>query len=385
MQLQNLLKLILIVLLFYHQSELYPQGVAVGTRFDLTTKLNLNSSSGQFAQLFKPDYYLTPQNGQYTLVFHLHSASWAAEDQVYRSNTNAILFNIHLGALSSPYQNYFTNQSKYSTIIDTINSVLQSNQIIQNPQIKKLIMTSFSAGYAGVREILKVNSYYNQIDALNLADGLHASSHMPSMITQMLDFVRFAENARNKQKIMLLTHSSIPTSGYQSTTQTANYLINEIGTVRITFSANDEIGTQYSRADTGYFHLKGYLGDTANDHLKHLYGMHLMLEYAVNLLDTMALEINTKSIQRKSFILYPNYPNPFNSTTTFNYYLPKNDYVTINIYNSLGQQIGDYFNEMQIAGSHKFTIYAHNLSSGLYFYKIGTPSDSQIGKMLVLK
>lgn len=211
------------------------------------------------------------------LVFHLHSASWAAEDEVYRSNTNAILFNIHLGAFSSPYQNYFVDQSKCLTIIDSVNSVLQSNQVIQNPQINKLIMTSFSAGYAGVREIFKVNSFYNQIDVLNLADGLHASDYIPSIVTQMQDFVRFAEDASNNQKIFLLTISSITTSGYQSTTQTVNYLINELGISRVSYSANDEIGAQYSRADTGYFHLKGYLGNTASDHLNHLYAMHLML------------------------------------------------------------------------------------------------------------
>ncbi|MCK5033457.1 MAG: hypothetical protein KAS18_07480, partial [Calditrichia bacterium] len=187
-----IIKIILILNLSFLSSELYSQGVAIGTRIDLTSKLALNSGNGQFAQLFISDYYAAPADGKYLFVFHLHSASWAAEDQVYRSNTNAILFNIHLGGFSSSYQNYFVDQSKFATIIDTVNSILQANQIIQNPQISELIMTSFSAGYAGVREIFKTATYYNQIDVLNLADGLHSSSYMPSMITQMQDFVRFA-------------------------------------------------------------------------------------------------------------------------------------------------------------------------------------------------
>ena len=87
-------KLAQISLLIFFRIDMFSQGVAVGTRIDLTSNLGLNSSTGQFAQLFVPDYYAASANGQYMLVLHLHSASWAAEDQVYRSNTNAILFNI---------------------------------------------------------------------------------------------------------------------------------------------------------------------------------------------------------------------------------------------------------------------------------------------------
>ena len=85
---------IFLIILIHYDS--FSQGVGVGARIDLTSKLALNTASGQFAQLFIPDYYSAPADGRYMLVFHSHSASWAAEDEVYRSNTNAILFNIHL-------------------------------------------------------------------------------------------------------------------------------------------------------------------------------------------------------------------------------------------------------------------------------------------------
>ena len=87
----------------------YTQGIAIGTRIDLTGALQLSSATGQFAQLFVPDYYIPPTNGKIKVVFHLHSASWAAEDQVYKSETNAVLFNIHLGGFSSSYQVNFSS------------------------------------------------------------------------------------------------------------------------------------------------------------------------------------------------------------------------------------------------------------------------------------
>lgn len=283
------MKFIKLILLFILSTSFnYSQGVGVGQRFDLTGKLNL--ASGQFAQLFVPDYFVPdyfvpPVDGKFLLVFHLHSASWAAEDQVYKSQSNAVLFNIHLGSLSSPYQNYFSDPNKFSAILDTVLSVLGNNSIIQTPQIKYLVITSFSAGYAGLREILKTQSYYDIINAINLADGLHCSSDPETAAIQMQDFLRFAIDARDEEKIILLTHSSITTSGYQSTTQTANYLINGTGAQVTNISEVDEIGTMYAKCDTGFFQIRRYYGQTAEDHLKHLYAMQIMLRTAVNILD----------------------------------------------------------------------------------------------------
>jgi len=254
------------------------QGIGSGQRFELTASLGL--ASGQFAQVFIPDYYHASVDDKFTLVFHLHAASWVAEDAVYKSRANAILFNIHLGALSSPYQAHFQDVTRFPYILETILSVLKSNNILPNPQLDTLIITSFSAGYAGVREILKVQQYYDSIDALILADGLHCSSDPAAKEEQMMDFLRYARDARDRKKIMRLTHSSIVTSGYESTTATADYLTNGIGAARQLVSTIDEIGLQTSACDTGNFHLRGYAGDTADDHMKHLYAMYRMLAQA---------------------------------------------------------------------------------------------------------
>ena len=256
---------------------------AAEIRIDFTSKLGLSSGS-QFAQLFVPDYYAPPADGKFVLVFHFHSATWAAEAEITKSGVNAALFNIHLGPLSSPYKNYFQDQTKFKKILDEILDILQSRKIIQNPAIETLVLTSFSAGYASVREILKVPEYYQHIDALNLADGLHCNSDHETMEQQMQDFVRFAKDARDGKKIMLITHSRIQTSGYESTTETADYLIQKIGATKTPASVQDEIGLQTSACDTGHFYLRGYTGETAEDHLKHLYAMHLMLTQAMSIL-----------------------------------------------------------------------------------------------------
>ncbi|MFQ6606664.1 MAG: T9SS type A sorting domain-containing protein [Fidelibacterota bacterium] len=371
-------------------SQTYAQGVAVGTRIDLTNKLQLNQgTTGQFAQLFIPDYFVPDSSGQFTLVFHLHSASWAAEDEVYRSATNAILFNIHLGGLSSPYQNYFSDATRYSAILDTVVSLLQEQNILPGATLGRVIMTSFSAGYAGVREILKTAAYYNQISALTLADGLHSSSDPGLMAIQMADFLRFARDARAGEKVMLLTHSSITTSGYQSTTQTANYLIAGLNATRVPDSTVDEIGTRYSRCDTGNFHLKGYLGQTANDHLQHLYGMYLMLERAVDILDSGVMNLDEETTQPKTLNLY-SYPNPFNTTTTIHFTLPERSLLRCSVYDCLGREIVVLFAGVKEAGEQSLAWSATDhkgrpVSSGLYLYRFQLGEYIETGKLLLLR
>lgn len=274
-----------LLLVFYSVSSVFAQSVAVGNRIDLTSKLNLDTNTGQFAQIFVPDYFSVLQDGKYLLVFHLHSASWAAENEVYKSKTNAVLFNIHLGGFSNSYHAYFADQNNFQAILTLVAEELSSNNIIENPEVESLIITSFSAGYGGVREILKNQTHYDNIDALILADGLHSNLESDLMKEQMQDFLHFAIDARDNKKIMLLTHSNILTYTYTNTTETADYLINNINLVRESYNSVDEIGTQYSKSDSGFFHVKGYMGTTAEDHMKHLYNMHIILRQSVNTLN----------------------------------------------------------------------------------------------------
>ena len=363
------------------------QGVGQGTRIDPTSNLGLNNgTTGQFAQLFIPDYYQAPSDGMFDLIFHLHGASWAAEDEVYKAKANAILFNIHLAELSSIYKNYFLDYANFPKILDDIIDILKEEGIISNPKISNLIITSFSAGYGGVREILKHNAYYDIIDAIALADGLHCDSDSATKAIQMKDFLSYANDAKAKKKIMLLTHSSILTNGYDNTTQTANYLINGIGSIRIAYSAVDEIGIQYSKCDTGHFHLKGYYGDAANDHLKHLYAMNKMLEDALNILYNQTTGLNDVEPSNDNSTLEQNYPNPFNPSTKISWQSPVSSRQSLKVYDVLGNEIATLTDEYKPAGNYEVEFSAKcGLASGLYFYSLKTGVFSETKKMILTK
>lgn len=83
------------------------------------------------------------------------------------------------------------------------------------------------------------------------------------------------------------------------------------------------------------------------------------------------------------FQLQQNYPNPFNPTTNIEYSLPKNGYVTLKVYNILGQEVASLFQGFHKAGTYEVSFDASKLASGVYIYRLQSDNVS-ISKKLVL-
>jgi hypothetical protein len=97
------------------------------------------------------------------------------------------------------------------------------------------------------------------------------------------------------------------------------------------------------------------------------------------------------------FSLYQNYPNPFNPMTTIEFDLPADAFVTLKVYNTLGQEVATLLDkELMSDGNQEVQFDAHNLASGVYFYRIvaeGLDDEEnmnnsrfqQVMKMLLIK
>ena len=96
-------------------------------------------------------------------------------------------------------------------------------------------------------------------------------------------------------------------------------------------------------------------------------------------------EVEVNFIFANDFKLSQNYPNPFNPTTTIEYQIPKESFVTIKVYDALGKEIVTLVSEEKPAGIHEVNFEPKDLTSGLYLYKIKAGSFEQTRKMLLLK
>jgi hypothetical protein len=85
------------------------------------------------------------------------------------------------------------------------------------------------------------------------------------------------------------------------------------------------------------------------------------------------------------FALLQNYPNPFNPSTTIRYALPHSSFVTLTVYNTLGQQVAQLVNEQQQAGYHNAVFRGDGLASGVYFYRLNAESVVDVKKLVLLR
>ena|GEM_PF-577510 len=85
------------------------------------------------------------------------------------------------------------------------------------------------------------------------------------------------------------------------------------------------------------------------------------------------------------FTLSQNYPNPFNPSTTISYSIPKSGFVSLKVYNILGQAVATLYQGYQKTGSYKFNFDASGLASGVYLYRIEANGLAQTKKMILMK
>jgi hypothetical protein len=87
----------------------------------------------------------------------------------------------------------------------------------------------------------------------------------------------------------------------------------------------------------------------------------------------------------QSYVLKQNYPNPFNGETTIEYILPKQETVSLSLYDIMGRRIVELKRENKPAGTHKQGLTLSDFPSGVYFYTLETSQCKITRKMTVLK
>jgi hypothetical protein len=228
-------------------------------------------------KLFIPDGYIPRATPVADVLVHLHGDPQTVWNNTKYAQLNTIVLTANYGALSSAYQTPFTNNPNLlsNVLSEALTKVRQQSDFADTLQWDKLGVSSFSAGYAGLREILKNATYYSEIDGIVMEDSLYASytsaTDLTPLDSQMANFRSFALAAKNGIKRFTMTHSQVATSGYCNTVATADDMLAYLG-MSATPTSSTGVGgiTYYRTASSGNFKMYGATGSGAADHSKHL-------------------------------------------------------------------------------------------------------------------
>ncbi|MFC1570043.1 sugar-binding protein [bacterium] len=100
--------------------------------------------------------------------------------------------------------------------------------------------------------------------------------------------------------------------------------------------------------------------------------------------------VSDASVEVESYKLFGNYPNPFNPSTTVKFTLPKNNLVSLEVYNVTGEKVTNLIDRSMDAGSHTITWdstddFGHSVPNGIYLCKIQAGTYHNVIRMLLIK
>ncbi len=133
---------------------------------------------------------------------------------------------------------------------------------------------------------------------------------------------------------------------------------------------------------TGSVVLAGFPFETIYNELQQIEFSERILNY-FGIIEASKDKEESKIV--RDFVLYGNYPNPFNPGTTFHFTIPASGRVDITIFDMLGRKISTFSGENLAAGEHRITYEGSHLASGTYFYIIGWKDRQLRGKMKLIK
>jgi endo-1,4-beta-xylanase len=86
-----------------------------------------------------------------------------------------------------------------------------------------------------------------------------------------------------------------------------------------------------------------------------------------------------------NYVLSQNYPNPFNPTTQIDYSIAKRSYVSLEVYNVLGEKVATLFSGEEQPGNYTATFNGSSLPSGVYFYRLSAGAYTAVKKLMLIK
>jgi hypothetical protein len=228
----------------------------------------------KIGQLFLP---ATLPEGKAPLFVHFHGGSWIPEVAAAKGSSAVVA--VQLGSGSSVYAKPFADAKAFSELLDEAEAKA-------GRKFGPVGLTAWSAGYGAVRAVLRVAEHYDRVEFVLLLDGLHAGyvggkpgpKESTLVAEDLAIFVKLAQDAVAGKKRFVLTHTEIFPGTFASTTETADHLLGQLHLKRRPVLRWGPLGTQIlCEVKQGRFHLLGFAGNSAPDHVDLLHALPELL------------------------------------------------------------------------------------------------------------
>lgn len=212
-------------------------------------------------------------DGTFNLLVHFHGAE-PVRKELAPERMDLVVAAVDAGAGSSKYEHALAHDGSFEALLASIEREVAIASGRPDAHVGHLAVSSWSAGYGAVAQILA--RPHDKVEAVLLLDSLYAS-YQPGRRAlehgQVAPFVRAARSASEGGPLFFLTTTEIDTNGYASSSETAAFLLRELGArptpVSSTSSPTEELSLLRSY-DRGALFVRGYAGKGSGDHCAQL-------------------------------------------------------------------------------------------------------------------
>jgi hypothetical protein len=202
-------------------------------------------------------------DGTFDVVLHFHGHELAMKEFL-RARTRFVF----VGTSAKGYSDRLSGAQGLTRMVELAEQAVK-DRAGKPARARRVVLAAWSGGFEAVSILLEQSE--RKPDAVLLLDGLHGSRDPSVLALQLASIVGFARRAQKNEVFMFVSHSSVDTDGYASSTEGVHFLEHTLGARPLPVERADPFGMRlielYSQ---GGFHARGYAGGARSDHCAQL-------------------------------------------------------------------------------------------------------------------
>lgn len=200
--------------------------------------------------------------GTYDVMLHFHGAHPYVKELLEKAQLRAVVAVFNAGNGAERYGQAFQPSGTLSSLLRQVAAAVTPLCDGQAAKPGRVALSAWSAGYAAAEKLVSRPEDRARVDAILLADGLHAGFTDPRRRlfapNALQAFRDWGELAKRGEKLFAITHSSIATDGYASTTECSKLLLEAL---------NVPPEGRFVSGQQGAFSIEGSTGEDKAAHI----------------------------------------------------------------------------------------------------------------------